>query len=82
MKEGLLELQRSLKARENSWLARFRNQKRTLRKWPIGCEIISQPHAPLCENFRSCETTSWHTSAILQPPTLLYAAKSALLYEN
>ena len=29
------------------------------------CEMISQPHAPLCK------TTSWHTSAISQPHTLI-----------
>ena len=27
------------------------------------------PNVPLCENFRSCETTSWHTSAISQHST-------------
>ena len=33
------------------------------------CEIISQPPIALCENFRSCEMTLWHTSAISQPRT-------------
>ena len=35
-------------------------------KIALRCEIISQPNTPLCENFRSCETLSWHTSAISQ----------------
>ena len=40
------------------------------------CEIaISQPHTPLCENFRSCETPLWHTSAISQTPPHFGAAK-------
>ena len=38
-------------------------------KTPLGCEMISQPHALLCENFRSCEPTPWNMSAISQPPT-------------
>ena len=38
---------------------------------PLCCKIISQPHSTLCENFRSCETTPWHTSAISQPSTLI-----------
>ena len=33
--------------------------------------MISQPHAPLYKNFHSCETPSWHTSAISQPHTLI-----------
>ena len=40
------------------------------------CEIaISQPHTPLCENFRSCEIPLWHTSAISQTPPHFGAAK-------
>ena len=32
-------------------------------------KMISQPPITLCENFRSCEVTLWHTSAISQPRT-------------
>ena len=46
----------------------LRNQALAV-KTPLGCEMISQPYAPLCENFRSCEPPPWHTSAISQPPT-------------
>ena len=35
-------------------------------KMDLYCEMISQPNTPLCKNFRSCETPSWHTSAISQ----------------
>ena len=35
------------------------------------CEMVSQPPSALCENFRSCEEVPWHTSAILQPSTLV-----------
>ena len=33
------------------------------------CEMVSQPPSALYENFRSCEVTPWHTSAIWQPRT-------------
>ena len=44
----------------------------------ISYEMISQPPIPLCENFRSCETPLWHTSAISHtpPPPHFAAAKS------
>ena len=35
-------------------------------KIALPCKMISQPNTPLCENFRSYETPSWHTSAISQ----------------
>ncbi|RVW28486.1 hypothetical protein CK203_113666 [Vitis vinifera] len=31
--------------------------------------MVSQPPSALCKNFRSCEVTPWHTSAISQPRT-------------
>ncbi|RVW62569.1 hypothetical protein CK203_061603 [Vitis vinifera] len=64
--EGRSLEQKELKSKENSWSANF------AAKGPcengLGCEMISQPHAPLCENF-AAETPLWHTSAISQPLT-------------
>ena len=53
------------------WSAKFRSKKQPPAKIALGCEMILQPHSSLCENFRSCETTSWHTSAISQLSTLI-----------
>ena len=47
MKEGLLELKRSSKARENSWPARFRSQRRPLRKWPLAVKLFRSQNSPL-----------------------------------
>ena len=44
---------------------RLRNQGLAA-KIALPCKMISQPNTPLCENFRSYETPSWHTSAISQ----------------
>ena len=56
MKEGLLELKRSSKARENSWPARFRSQRWParfrsqrwpLRKWPLAVKLFRSQNSPL-----------------------------------
>ena len=38
-------------------------------KIDLRCETISRPSCTRCENFRSCESPPWHTSAISQPGT-------------
>ena len=44
-------------------------------KWLRNLQSVKTPtfavQAPFCKVFRSCETTLWHTSAILQPRTLI-----------
>ena len=52
----------------------FRGIKEASTKSPLCCEIISQPQAPLCDNFRSCEVPSWHTSTISQHSSPHFAA--------
>ena len=47
MKEGLLELKRSSKARENSWPARFRSQRRLLWKWHFTAKLFCSENSPL-----------------------------------
>ena len=41
--------------------------KAWLRKGPFAAKWFRSPIVILCENFHSCETTPWHTSAISQP---------------
>ncbi|RVW20717.1 hypothetical protein CK203_115923 [Vitis vinifera] len=73
-----LGIKRSSKARKNPWSAKFRNPKRAPAKMALGCEMISQPHTPLCEKFCSCKTPPWHTSAISQPFTLISQLQNGL----
>ena len=90
MKEGLLELKGAQK-HENSMVCEISQPKIAPAKMALGCEMISQPKALLCE------TLLWHTSAISQHSTLIsqlrnglrkglrkcpFAAKSTLLCEN
>ena len=62
------------KTGEKQGSARFRSLKEASMKSPLCYEIISQPQAPLCDNFRSCEVPSWHTSTISQHSSPHFAA--------
>ena len=68
MKEGLLELKGAQK-HENSMVCEISQPKIAPAKMALGCEMISQPKALLCE------TLLWHTSAILQPPTSFHSCE-------
>ena len=86
MKKGLRELRGAQKQGESMVCEISQPKKGPCENGPwlrnnfaaprLCCEIaISQPHTPLCENFRSCETPLWHTSAISQTPPHFGAAK-------
>ena len=61
--------QEELKKQGESMGYEILQQKWAAAKIASRYEMVLQPPILLCKNFRSCEETPWHTSAISQPST-------------
>ena len=75
MKEGLLELKKSSKARENSWLARFRSQNSPLRNRHFVAKLFRSPKKSLWNRHYAAK--SFHSP--MPPSAKIFAAAKPLL---